>query len=129
MDITLTINGHAHVAAIHLRATLLDLLRDRIGLTGTKKGCDEDQFGACTMLMDERRLLACFTLAVAAQTPKSSPSKAWPARMRARARSSKLSSTTMAINAAPARRARSRPPPPTSSKPKSAAAMKSGSRD
>jgi xanthine dehydrogenase YagT iron-sulfur-binding subunit len=67
MDITLNVNGRAHAVAIDLRTTLLDLLRERMGLTGTKKGCDQGQCGACTVLMDGRRVLACFTLAVAAQ--------------------------------------------------------------
>ncbi len=67
MDMTLRVNGREHALAADIRATLLDVLRDRLGLTGTKKGCDQGQCGACTVLMDGQRVLSCFTLAVAAQ--------------------------------------------------------------
>ena len=62
--ITLTINGEAHTLSIEPRVTLLDALRDHLGLTGTKKGCDRGQCGACTVLVDGRRINACLTLAV-----------------------------------------------------------------
>lgn len=64
IDVTLRINGKAHTLQIEPRVTLLDALRERIGLTGTKKGCDRGQCGACTVLVDGRRINSCLTLAV-----------------------------------------------------------------
>src|SRR5207253_115579 len=61
----LTINGHRHELTLDPRVTLLDLLREHLGLTGTKKGCDHGQCGACTVLVNGRRIDACLTLAVA----------------------------------------------------------------
>ncbi|HEY0589363.1 MAG TPA: 2Fe-2S iron-sulfur cluster-binding protein [Pseudoduganella sp.] len=60
----LNINGRDYSLSLEPRVTLLDALREHIGLTGTKKGCDRGQCGACTVLVDGRRINACLTLAV-----------------------------------------------------------------
>jgi len=62
--LTLHVNGQLHRLQVEPRTTLLDLLRDHLGLTGTKKGCDRGQCGACTVLVGGRRINACLTLAV-----------------------------------------------------------------
>jgi xanthine dehydrogenase YagT iron-sulfur-binding subunit len=60
----LTVNGEKRSLKIAPWTTLLDLLRERLDLTGTKKGCDHGQCGACTVLIDGRRVVSCLTLAV-----------------------------------------------------------------
>ena len=64
-EIALRVNGEEHRLAVDVRTTLLDLLRENVGLTGAKKGCDHGQCGACTILLDGRRANACLALAVA----------------------------------------------------------------
>jgi len=63
VDIGLTVNGVRHDLKVDSRTTLLDLLREHLGLTGTKKGCDHGQCGACTVLVDGARKNACMNLA------------------------------------------------------------------
>jgi xanthine dehydrogenase YagT iron-sulfur-binding subunit len=67
VPITLSINKQQHSLTIDTRTSLLDFLREYLDLTGSKKGCDHGQCGACTVLMDGRRVNSCLTLAVAAQ--------------------------------------------------------------
>jgi xanthine dehydrogenase YagT iron-sulfur-binding subunit len=64
-DVELRVNGVAQALTIDTRTSLLDLLREHLGLTGAKKGCDHGQCGACTVLIDGHRANACLALAVA----------------------------------------------------------------
>ncbi|WP_324678953.1 (2Fe-2S)-binding protein [Hymenobacter sp. GOD-10R] len=64
VPVRLDINGHKHKLSIEPRTTLLDLLREQLGLTGTKKGCDYGQCGACTVHIDGKRVNSCLTFAV-----------------------------------------------------------------
>lgn len=62
--VTLRVNGAAREVSLDMRTTLLDALREHLHLTGTKKGCDHGQCGACTVVLDGRRVNSCLTLAV-----------------------------------------------------------------
>ncbi len=65
VDVTLKVDGTTHRLAVDPRTTLLDALRERLGITSPKKGCDHGQCGACTILLDGRRVNGCLALAVA----------------------------------------------------------------
>lgn len=64
MPVSLLVNGVAHELRLEPRVSLLDALRDQLGLTGTKKGCNQGACGACTVLVDGERINACLALAV-----------------------------------------------------------------
>jgi xanthine dehydrogenase YagT iron-sulfur-binding subunit len=64
-EIHVRVNGDGHSLIVDTRMSLLDLLRERLGLTGSKKGCDHGQCGSCTVLLEGRRVYACLVLAVA----------------------------------------------------------------
>ena len=70
LPVSLEVNGVKHTLSIEPRVTLLDLVREQLALTGTKKGCDHGQCGACTVHVDGERVLSCLTLAVAQQDKK-----------------------------------------------------------
>ena len=69
-SVTLNVNGKIHALQLDTRTTLLDAVREHLQLTGSKKGCDHGQCGACTMLVDGRRINSCLTLAVMHQGQK-----------------------------------------------------------
>lgn len=64
VSVNVTVNGTRHALSLDPRSTLLDVLREHLDLTGSKKGCDQGQCGACTVLINGRRVVSCLTLAV-----------------------------------------------------------------
>jgi xanthine dehydrogenase YagT iron-sulfur-binding subunit len=67
VPVSLSVNGMTHVVPLEPRVSLLDALREHLGLAGAKKGCDQGTCGACTVWVDGRRVLGCLTLAVACE--------------------------------------------------------------
>ena len=110
VSVALTVNGTAARLDVAPWTTLLDALRDHLDLTGTKKGCDHGQCGACTVLVDGRRINACLTLAVMQRRRAGRrPSRGSPPTARC-TRCSRPSSSTTPSSAAIARPARSARP-------------------
>lgn len=70
LDLTLMVNGVPRPVSVDPRTTLLDALREHVGLTGSKKGCDQGQCGACTVHLDGKRVLSCLTLAASVGSRK-----------------------------------------------------------
>ena len=105
--ISLIVNGESRSLVLEdARVTLLDALRERLDLTGSKKGCDRGQCGACTILLDGVRINACLALAVSHDGAAITTSRGWPTATCC-TRSRPPSSITTATSAASARRARS----------------------
>jgi len=106
VTVKIEVNGEPRTMTVEPRTTLLDALREQLGLTGTKKGCDRGECGACTVHVDGRRVLSCMTLA-AMQAGKRITTIERLNRTASSIRSRRLSSSTTVSNAASAPPARS----------------------
>ena len=102
-----SINGRSHELALDPRTSLLDLLREHLRLTGTKKGCDQGACGACTVLVDGERIISCLALAVQYEGREITTIEGLSADAGSCIRCSARSSSTTGSSAATARRARS----------------------
>ena len=124
-DITVRVDGTEHTVHVDNRVTLLDLLREHLGVTAPKKGCDHGQCGSCTVLLDGRRATTCLAFAVAhdgAEVQSPPPASATPTTCTPSPRPSSTTTASSAATARPARSARrsacstrSRPAPPATS--------------
>ena len=110
-EITLRVDGAAHPLTVDTRTTLLDALRERLRNTSPKKGCDHGQCGACTVLLDGRRVNSCLVLAVTVGDAEVTTSDGLAADGRAAPAAPRPSSSTTPSSAATARRGRSARPP------------------
>jgi len=106
--VRLTINGEARQLEVDPRQSLLDVLRETLDLTGTKKGCNQGACGACTILLDGKRVLSCLTLAVMHEGARVTTIEGL-AKVRNCIRCRRPSSSTTAFSAATAPLARSCP--------------------
>jgi hypothetical protein len=93
IEIILNINGKPHAVMIHPNETLLDVLRDRLDMTGAKESCGEGVCGSCTVQMDGKPVRSCLTLALEARGTRSKPWKGLPMKMNSHPFSSPLSIT------------------------------------
>jgi ferredoxin len=106
IQLSVTVNRQARVIAVKPGTTLLEALRDGLGLTGTKKGCDRGECGACTVHVDDRRMLSCMTLAAMQEGKRITTIEGWSKR-KTSTRSRRPSSSATASNAASVRPGRS----------------------
>ena len=114
IPIRLRVNGRERDVDVDPRASLLDVLREQLGLTGAKKGCDHGQCGACTVHLEGRRVVSCLTLAVQADGREVATIEGLARPAASCTPCSRPSSITMLCNAATARRGRSCPRSPAS---------------